>query len=64
MIIEWMVWWVGWSVVGVLNKAHFELDSEKIIDHLVLQIGTKVITNGDRLTYYELRQNPITNCDS
>ena len=36
---------------------------KKLIYHLVLQITTKVITNCDRLTYYKLRQNPITNCD-
>ena len=29
----------------------------------MLQIATKVITNCDRLAYYKLRQNPITNYD-
>ena len=46
---------VGVSVVGGFNKAHLELDLKKLIDYLV--------TNCDRLTYYKLRQNPITNCD-
>ena len=26
MIIESMVWWFGWSVVGGFDKAHLELD--------------------------------------